>query len=188
MGLFSKLKGKEDLGFYVDLANLLREHQIYTVLPLALVLLVDTKNKKNLFQGIKRTDGTCATLHPENLEVAINGLHRLLSDIQEYMYTWATATRYCLSEGCLQHQMDYLMLCFNYGFYHYVDELFVPWQEDWSKGFCAECQEAAQQYYEAGRGKVWRSIPSYFNVNHSWEELQDQLAAVRPEHFRNQSA
>lgn len=179
--IFPQVSGQRSTDFYIDLANILHESGIDTLLPIALLVILRSFDVISvLFHGADRSDGTRALLHPANTQIAVTGYYRLLALVQCRLYTLMPGPEQdCTNSTCLQHQIYFLTEVNRVGFVNHIDDMFIAPPDFFSGDLCERCDEFAQEHFSEGRKLLWTGLPSCFSAEYSWPKFRVKLAEVR---------
>ncbi|KAF7298005.1 BTB domain-containing protein [Mycena chlorophos] len=182
------LSKKRRIGGYegktFDILNLAREHNIFSVLPLAYYTASSgLRHYRNMgLDGIIRADGTTSSLSPHDLQKCVMGVNALFRAQLKRGYTlsWVTISPEACSNlpGCMKERSKLLqtllsvehtrVLLFN------SCESIKGWIESSLEHCCIACQTALLPQLAAGREKGWEDLPSFFDLP-PWAELQNDL-------------
>lgn len=159
---------------WLDIVNLAREHDLQSVIPLALYLcccLLDRPGG-NILKGLRREDGTDALLSTGD-QLACYSSHRQLLRLQgTTAYAWLSA------EG-IQQSCQSPRVCSSTRKLHVLHEFFplacLQGLEKWSDfgAMCAHCVQVAQQGHSEGRKAFWDKLPEVFGLP-GWDTLKKE--------------
>lgn len=163
--------------------NFAREHGLTSILPFAFARLHRTSAKR-LLGGITRPDGTLAKLSSSDQRIALTGLATFrAAEAKEMFGTLLSSENTCRRGPCLQARLERATTFWNTAVT--IEEKFkstplTNWQPEWELGLCNTCRLNAQTEYEAGRNRVWKKLPSFFELP-PWEEISN--TQVSPHSF-----
>lgn len=164
----------------MDIANLAREQNLLSILPLALHCCSSEEYSDAIAKGIKREDQTVATLSPVNERAVWAASHPLLRIQTTTTYAWLLAFRSddsCADEDDCENARAHIARrsFFPVSTQH---DCLSPWDEDWEEDLCSACVSKAQTIHSAGRQSYWNQLPSIFDLP-DWEELKkDRLLST----------
>ncbi|KAJ7231896.1 hypothetical protein B0H12DRAFT_1239794 [Mycena haematopus] len=171
-------------GVELDTVALASENKILSVLPSAYYLVVRKFNLKRLFDGVRKADGTRASLSPNDLRRCVLARQRLLiKQFQPgYAFGWTRRWKFkgCTAlEQCRVAREDVLS--------RYLDDATVealpPELSDvehfsvWFFNrfrFCPTCKQHAISSISAGRKKMWEELPEIFDLP-PWSDLKNDV-------------
>ncbi|KAJ7465232.1 hypothetical protein FB451DRAFT_432468 [Mycena latifolia] len=172
---------KPAAGVHVDLLNLAYENGVFTCIPTLALRCLTQYTLSELFAGVKRDDGSRATLQSEiklTLALALEKLQIFqrnnfewlreegdivpCGDCEWYDDCEETRKRICRIE-CRPDQVD-------------VTYTVNTWNKAgggaWVGRLCEDCDRAASAEYNIGRGKAWEMLPTFFGLP-QWNDLKD---------------
>lgn len=157
-----------------DAANLAREQNLLSVLPIALFWCCQNFRTTEMKEGQRRADGTISTLSPTN-ERACFGAHFDLLKLKEQ----------CTFSWLFSPQSPYPICSYKNGGTcpaarsKIKEDVFFPivvagcinrWINEHKQGLCHGCGATAKRLHEEGRQKSWDALPNVFGLP-GWEEL-----------------
>lgn len=176
---WEKARGKAleiepSLSLAFDVINLARETGTIILLPAAFYNYLDCTelNVKDIFEGIKREDGSVALLSPEDQRNCITGWQEIVKAQARETFSWLKTDafpcdshdrRICCNIARQMHSFD---LSYPIPCCHALD----PWNAKWEQGLCSTCIPTSMTSHGIGRRKMWNSLPSFFSLP-PWEEL-----------------
>ncbi|KAJ6514919.1 hypothetical protein C8R47DRAFT_961428 [Mycena vitilis] len=160
-----------DRSDWFDMVTLASENNIMSALPCAYFKLASTFAPATLFEGIKRPDGSMASLSLGDLRRCVAGREKLITKQFKAGYQLGCLHRWkpprCARTTCLSWREDLLAA--------YMDRAIVAFRTlDFGVGFCPLCGQYARESYETGRKKLWEDLPSFFDLP-AWDQLKDDL-------------
>lgn len=160
---------QDDDWTWIDAANLAREQNVLSVLPIALYWCCREWSVAQLEEGQRRPDGTIATLSPVNERACFRAYSELLK-LKENTWAWALATK--TAHGCENQvcSMERVQAMRDHLFPTSVSGCLQRWKERYTKGLCLSCTTTANKLQNQGQKETWNALPSAFGLP-SWEEL-----------------
>ncbi|KAJ6519061.1 hypothetical protein C8R45DRAFT_1204315 [Mycena sanguinolenta] len=160
-----------------DIVALASENNIISVLLAAYLALLEVFTLDQLFEGIKKPDGTTATLSPIQLHRSVAGREKLLLQQFQPGYTLGWALDSSRVDGCGVHSKcrkarEMLMRDF-------MDKSAV-WVFNRANSLmgmcqlCIVCNLHATKAINAGRIKMWAELPQIFGLS-PWDELTNDI-------------
>ncbi|KAF7315140.1 hypothetical protein MIND_00028300 [Mycena indigotica] len=171
-------------GLYIDILNLLREHNILAFLPSVYYIVIQKYSVQQLFDGVPRGDGTTAVLTTQDLRQCmlsrdkirraqfqpgyalswlsptpldtIGGAPSCLAFRSRNMPAYATTSALCLLDPELSDNVHKMLR---------------------RNGLCSTCCDEARAVQKAGRQKGWEDLPSFFDLA-PWSELAFELKII----------
>ncbi|KAJ6593499.1 hypothetical protein B0H19DRAFT_1246259 [Mycena capillaripes] len=163
------------------------ENNILTVLPCAYWFLVLNFNSTQLFDGIRRDDGTPASLPLSDLRRCVGGRERLLTKQFQLGYTlgWLSLRKWEFNDcsdptecrALREVVFHWILDCMNVGrsgTCSMLGDLHAPTAEYWRDTVCDACYKHIAKSAAAGRKKMWDSLPALFDLP-VWQELKIDL-------------
>ncbi|KZP29328.1 hypothetical protein FIBSPDRAFT_816281 [Athelia psychrophila] len=156
----------------IDVANLAREQNLLSVLPLALECC-SREDSDFLVKGVKR-EGHSVTLSPADERMVFAANDPLLRLQSTTTFSWLTADGpdECeapddCNNGRNQILRDSFFPCSLYA-------SLATWDQEWEEyTICDECLAKAKGLHASGRQRYWDNIPSIFGLP-GWEELKKE--------------
>ncbi|KAJ7634513.1 hypothetical protein FB45DRAFT_1056539 [Roridomyces roridus] len=166
-------------GIYCDLLGLAYECRVYDCVPLLAFCCLRTDTLETLFKGVRRDDGTLATL-PDELKTTMALALQRMALFQHESLSWMRSDSVvpdasCVApEKCAQQlqvmarivDRDHEGGQFNFGYT--IDQ----WDDRWTGMLCGGCEAEAAAAYERGRVKGWDLLPTFFGLP-GWDGLRD---------------
>ncbi|KAJ7287207.1 hypothetical protein C8J57DRAFT_1460615 [Mycena rebaudengoi] len=158
-------------GILLDLVNLARENSLLSILPCAYYRVLVFHKLVDIFDSIRRQDGTSATLTPTDQRTLVLARQKI------YEAQWKTGNTLGWAGSVLGHgQCD--SHCRSRSILDtiarkgaivalYPVEIFLS-------RFCVRCKSNAQESMALGRAKMWEDLPGFFGLP-AWAELKDDL-------------
>lgn len=190
-------------GVEFDLATVIRENELHSLLPAALfdclgyalvcifviILNVIQLNfvykQLTIFNGINRRPGVgLAKLSPEHAIICAIAQQSLLKDQQIFTFSYLRDPDYFgLSDGCLDKQRCSESKAILFYRIWQTDptnlQCFVEWTaKGFSANFCDACLEVVAAAHTLGRQFLWDRLPKYLNLV-PWAQLKQAQAAAR---------
>ncbi|KZP29333.1 hypothetical protein FIBSPDRAFT_1038996 [Athelia psychrophila] len=171
-------KISESAGIFIDVANLAREQNLLSALPLAL-RYCSLEDSDDIVKGVAREDHTVATLSPINERVVLAAKDPLLRLQSTTTFSWLIANGsddFAMPACCNTERMQLVVSKF-FPLPEY-DGL-KSWEEGWEDSICAACVVKAKALHASGRQRYWNKLPSIFGLP-DWEELEKErvLSAI----------
>lgn len=126
------------------------------------------------FNQIMETDAAKPHSSHEDQRICILGWRKLIESQVEVTYAWlAPKFVYTNCQAPVQCGSRREVL---------LRDLFLPvptcialevWDSKWESGMCASCKTTAKNSHNAGRRKLWQTLPSFFELP-KWPELLKQ--------------
>ncbi|KAF7370413.1 BTB domain-containing protein [Mycena sanguinolenta] len=166
-------------GVFFDILALASENNILSVLPAAYFFVIDEYTLDELFEGIKKADGTMATLSPLHLHNSVAGREKLLLRQFQSGYTLEWVLDTLPVDGCTAHskcckEREMLMR-------EFVNEsssstwiLFRASTLMAMCQLCTACNLHATKAIDTGRTKMWAELPRIFGLS-PWDELTNDI-------------
>ncbi|KAJ6519052.1 hypothetical protein C8R45DRAFT_885306 [Mycena sanguinolenta] len=162
-------------GVFFDVLALASENNLLSVLPVAYFSVIDECTL--LFEGIKKPDGTTATLSPIQLHRSVAGREKLLLKQFQSGYTLEWALDTLKVDGCTAHSecrkarkilvRDFLNKSFVWVFFSASTVMDMC-------HLCTACSSHATKAIDAGRIKMWGELPQIFGLS-PWDELTNDI-------------
>jgi hypothetical protein len=163
-------------GLYYDVIKLARNHNIPSILPLALYFCVACEDfqPELILRGILREDGTLATLSSDDQQACLTGYYNLIRAQAAETFTWlepnqnAALFRQCYTpKTCARTRAKLLQ-----GLWHPWPRCIAlgSWDDEWGNDMCKICTSQAITHHNIGRKKIWEKLPSLFGLP-IWDEL-----------------
>ncbi|KAF8216803.1 hypothetical protein K438DRAFT_1797869 [Mycena galopus ATCC 62051] len=156
-----------------DVITLASETNILSVLPLAYYCATQVEGLSGLLKGIKREDGTVASLPAVDLYRCVVGQRRISIKQFEpgYTFGWVRAWE---SDDCTdpeQCRMSREAVIFMY-----LDrlDLIALAPRDLDFNLCVACARHTAEYMGAGQKKIWDELPEIFDLP-PWNELKNDI-------------
>ncbi|KAF7967490.1 hypothetical protein HWV62_34055 [Athelia sp. TMB] len=162
--------------FYLDAANLCRELNLLSVLPIALYWCCRWKAKV-LEKGHTRADMTIATLFPVNERACFRGYPELLELKEKGTFSWLLSPP-AVFDGCrtpLDCHAARSKLAIGVFFPTSTTRSLALWHDKYKAGQCGACISVARRMHHAGRQQVWDALPGVFDLP-AWDELLKERA------------
>ncbi|KZP02137.1 hypothetical protein FIBSPDRAFT_1056060 [Athelia psychrophila] len=164
----------------IDIANLAREQNLLSLLPVALYALCQCEiNATELIPSSRRDDGTTTTLSPSNISACFAAWTTTLPKLQsETTLTWLDPASESWDLTCKKHWCNDIRK-------KATRRIFVPcvqfvglctWGEfrddymDPEDNMCHRYVSVAEQAHKDGRIKFWEGLPGAFGLP-GWDEL-----------------
>ncbi|KZP23541.1 hypothetical protein FIBSPDRAFT_458323 [Athelia psychrophila] len=161
----------------IDVANMAREHDVLSILPIALYWCCTGRSVAELEEGQRRTDGTISALSPVNERACFRALFALWTLKEQNTYSWVISPKSaypaCRNTECSIARDNLLRTIL---FPAAVYGCFTAWNDRWGTGQCNSCIDVARQRHEEGRQKAWDALPGVFGLP-GWEELTKERSA-----------
>ncbi|KAJ7734579.1 hypothetical protein DFH07DRAFT_928463 [Mycena maculata] len=171
-------KIKYHRGIYCDLLRLAYECGVYSSIPLLAFCCLRTDKLETIFKGVRRSDGSSATL-PDDLKLTMALALERIALFQHESLSWLRTASVIPHTACQskarcteqQHSMARVVEQdhkgqFNLGYT--IDQ----WDDRWTGMLCPVCDAAAEGVYELNRAKGWELLPGFFGLP-QWEELRN---------------
>ncbi|KAJ6593497.1 hypothetical protein B0H19DRAFT_916562 [Mycena capillaripes] len=163
-----------------EIVTLASENNILTVLPCAYWSLV--LNFNSLFDGIRRDDGTLASLPLSDLRRCVGGRERLLTKQFQSGYTlgWLRKWEFNDCSGptlCPALRGVAFRWVLDRMHAGGLGDLHSPTGvngEDWRGLVCEACYDHIAKSAAAGRKKMWEELPALFDLP-VWQELKNDF-------------
>ncbi|KZP10321.1 hypothetical protein FIBSPDRAFT_838656 [Athelia psychrophila] len=159
---------------FIDFVNLVREHNILSILPFALYWCCKTWSATDLEKGQRRTDNTISTLHPVNERACLRAYLEILK-LKHITFDWLICPQSCYS-GCTSRDRcsvarDKLLKStfFPVALRGWIN----TWRVSYEIGQCNACILVAKRLHNSGRQKAWDALPGAFGLP-AWEELNEE--------------
>ncbi|KAJ7782695.1 hypothetical protein B0H16DRAFT_1298084 [Mycena metata] len=175
-GVYTWTRIVEAPGTLFDILTLARENNILSVLPCAYYRVI-LQPRASLFDGIKREDGTVASLRPAELRQCLLGHEKLLKRQAGPGYTAGWLRQWDFDADCTN-----LVSCTQVrtGILQRYLETLNLWalgsvsRKGIIKSLCTHCKNHLEESFLAGRRKFWEELPSFFDLQ-NWAELSNDL-------------
>ncbi|KAJ7106067.1 hypothetical protein C8R43DRAFT_906353 [Mycena crocata] len=158
-------------GIVFDMLTLAKENNILSALPCAYYRVVDLHTQ--LFDGISRGDGTFACLDPADHRQCVLGHSNLLRKQFDLgcTFSWVPKWPYadCSTADKCRKSRDSFWRQFTNNIF--MSAMGTP-SHNLGKHFCSPCSEDIKELICAGREKVWKELPSLFDLP-PWNELKN---------------
>ncbi|KZP06792.1 hypothetical protein FIBSPDRAFT_841794 [Athelia psychrophila] len=159
---------------FIDFTNLAREHDILSILPIALYWCCRRWPAADLEQGQRRTDNTISTLHPVNERACFRAYLEIVK-LKQITFDWAICPQShypaCTSRDRCSSAHDQLLRA-----------IFIPvavkgwidaWKDAYEEGQYKTCILVAKQLHDGERKRAWDALPAAFSLP-AWEELNKE--------------
>lgn len=165
---------------YIDAANLAREQNLLSALPIALYWCCRWKLSV-LEQGQRRPDGTISTLSPVNERACFLAYSELLELKEQKTFLWALPTSpgfdSCRSPNECRAARN--KLAASVLFPTSATLCFGIWKDEYKTGQCNLCIPVARRMHKDGRQQLWDALPGVFGLP-DWEELRKERGTLLP--------
>ncbi|KAJ6519077.1 hypothetical protein C8R45DRAFT_1085135 [Mycena sanguinolenta] len=160
-------------GVDLDLIALASGNNIFTALPCAYYRAVEQFTLTELFDGIRRKDGTLARLLSLDFRRCVVARERLLSKQFQEGYTFGWTRELGGSDTCTDSMKCCAMRenCPR----AFLDTTLIGALLTWkalSAELCPACTRHAKEAMDAGRSKMWDDLPGIFDLP-PWTELKN---------------
>ncbi|KAJ7449088.1 hypothetical protein B0H11DRAFT_2079513 [Mycena galericulata] len=166
-------------GILIDLLNLCYECGIYSSIPSLAFACLYSHTLELPLTGIKRADGTRASLSSDAVKVTLAIAFQRIISFQRENLVWLDGETVipdasCRSQTNCKQQKIALShsVAWNGNGLADLGYTIDAWDEEWSEKLCDSCEAAAKECYEASRLKGWQSLPSFFGLP-EWNDLKD---------------
>ncbi|KAJ6519076.1 hypothetical protein C8R45DRAFT_950166 [Mycena sanguinolenta] len=163
-------------GLTIDLISLASENNVLSVLPCAYYCALHLHKLGSLFDGIRRGDGTLASLSSLDLRRCVVAREKLFSKQFRDGYTLGWLRKGsdffndCTSSVQCRGQREALLTAF-------LEARLVPLLLPTAVsrlGLCPACTQQATESMAAGRKKMWEEFPGIFELP-PWSELKNEI-------------
>ncbi|KAJ7761947.1 hypothetical protein DFH07DRAFT_414197 [Mycena maculata] len=166
-------------GLIFDMISLARENNILSALPCAYYRAVANCDQQLFFDGIRKRDGTTASLAPVDVRRLVVARQKLVQaqwNMENTLGWLKTLSHYSDCDAppsCDAFRNKTLSHCLASGslraFWNPTNMAMAKW-----RGLCDKCKYRAQESMTAGRKKMWEELPGFFNLP-PWSELKNDL-------------
>lgn len=155
--------GETEGYIFIRCANLASEYNLLTLLPSVFLGLCNF-DLENILNGYDGPNDVLFTLSPVNLRRFIVGLDalRVAQHRETFRYLEDLPVNGCSSEEECQEFRDNQ-------FREYVEppatlRPVTEWDDTWDEQLCETCLEFASNAHNAGRRRVWNTLPGLFDL------------------------
>lgn len=153
-----------------DMIDVARRTGFYAALPAALYYCCSGDwDMSDIFEGVKREDGSIAVLSLEDQKACLGGKQALTRVQADETFSWLN-TGELICDSSLR--CDRARKSLFYDMNHPVQSCIAlqSWLPEWSRLLCDSCAVEAKESHNEGRAKVWDTLPSIFGLP-PWKEL-----------------
>ncbi|KII87445.1 hypothetical protein PLICRDRAFT_142726, partial [Plicaturopsis crispa FD-325 SS-3] len=155
----------DDGGLYFDMANLLRETDTISALPVTLYTCGQWYTHRELLEGLDCGSALSAT----NRTACLIGLDRLRLAALAHIDSWLTSNNStCTTPAECSSWKAALVITESRtveGF-----EALAEWRPRWETHLCRACTRHYKGLYNDNRRKLWEALPSFFDLP-DWEHM-----------------
>ncbi|KAJ7185853.1 hypothetical protein C8R46DRAFT_882121 [Mycena filopes] len=167
-------------GFLVQILILAHENGILSSIPTIAFCCLRDRQLEAILTDELCSDSGARVILPDHMKITLAIAAERIAVFQWEAYEWldedsvVPAAR-CTSQDKCMKQRTVLRRILNFGDdlrrYHTLTT-WEPDDEDWSEGFCDECEAAARGRFNADRVEFWDALPGFFGLP-AWAELKD---------------
>lgn len=155
-------------GIFFDTINLARELDIRSILPRCFFYITLEHTTQEIFDGVRRDDGSLAILSLKDQRAYILALSSMQCAQAEHMFTWLEQASFgCTSPAdCTKTKHEFFVRLWRPP----GQNIFLDWDSSWEKGLCMACVKAGKTSHEAGSRRFWDLLPTFFSLP-EWKDL-----------------
>ncbi|KZP08423.1 hypothetical protein FIBSPDRAFT_840249 [Athelia psychrophila] len=166
-------------GVNIDVANLAREQNLLSILPVAFYLLCHDYDAKGLTSGVPRDDGTTAMISPTDLITCLVARESLAELQAQTTFAWINlpSTNYSCKTPpkCSKFRMQVMRsLSSHPASICGLDRWGCGLAREPVNSMCIICAEMAE-LHDDGREKFWNELPDNFGLP-EWAEINRERA------------
>ncbi|KAG6915533.1 hypothetical protein DXG01_011030 [Tephrocybe rancida] len=166
-------------GVEFDLLPLVRKFGLQTALPTLYYRICQRYNLRQIKKGVRRTDGSTATLTLEDRVKICIGRALLANRADKDAWSWLKPeydNPECIAPTvCARARATIKRALFSVPLSspHAHIETMTPWKIFWESKLCACCGDYSRSLHRQGRSRTWANLPEIFGLG-SWYALRDQ--------------